>query len=163
MAWGWLMRVLRTGEAAIRLEAAGYGSEAPPLIRSALEHAIRLQWASEYGDKFVEVALIAQQKSFATMDAAQADGWRFDEDFSDALKKRAAEASDDYKSLSTLTALRHIVKENPDRLGSLYMAWLFDTQESHPSVLTSQPYYVVDDSGTNYTLLSEPRLPSQAP
>ena len=162
MAWGWLMRVVRTGQAAIELEARGYGPETAPLVRSALEHAMRLLWAAEYGDEFVEVALISQKKGYASLEEAQNDNWRFDPDFADALQKRAAEASDDYKSLATLTALRHIVQANPDRLGSLYMAWLFDTQESHPSVLTAQPYYQADESGTRYELLDKPRFASQA-
>jgi hypothetical protein len=42
LAWGWLQRTLRSGEAAIKLEKSGYGSESAPLLRSALEHAMRV-------------------------------------------------------------------------------------------------------------------------
>lgn len=162
IAWGWLMRVMRSGQAAIELEGRGFGPEAAPLVRSALEHAIRLLWAAEYGDEFVEITLLSQKKGLANMEAAQTDGWRFDPDFAEALQKRAAEASDDFTSLSTLTALKHIVDSNPDRLGGLYMAWLFDTQESHPSVFTAQHYYVADDSGHRYELFEKPRTASRA-
>lgn len=162
IAWGWLMRVVRSGQAVSELEGRGFGSESAPLVRAALEHAIRLLWAAEYGDEFVEVALIAQKKGYASLQEAQTVSWQFDPNFADALEERASEASDDYKSLATYTALRHIVDSSPARLGSLYMGWLFDTQESHPSVLTAQAYYQADESGMGYKLFEKPKFSTQA-
>lgn len=61
LAWGWLQRTLRSGEAAIKLEKSGYGSESAPLLRSALEHAMRLIWADAGEGKFVEIAMLAKK------------------------------------------------------------------------------------------------------
>ena len=160
IAWGWLLRTLRTGQAAINLESAGYGAEASPLVRASLEHAIRLQWAAEYGSEFVEVALIAQKNGYAKLQGAQTDNWKFSTELANALEDHAAEASDEYKSVGTLTTLRSIVNEYPDKLGSLYVAWLFDTQESHPSILTARHYFESDDLRGAYRLLEQSRFQS---
>ncbi|MCC3294798.1 DUF5677 domain-containing protein [Arthrobacter sp. zg-Y411] len=162
VAWGWLIRTLRTGEAVIAMEDRGYGSEASPLVRAALEHAIRLQWAAEYGDEFVEVALIAQKKSYTNLQKAQTENWRFSAELADSLQQHAAEASEDYASLSNLTALRAIVDANKERLGSLYMAWLMDTQESHPSLLTARHYFETYESHHGYKLHNQSRFKSAA-
>lgn len=42
IAWGWLMRTLRTAEAIRLLEQRGFGVECAPLRRSVVEHVIRL-------------------------------------------------------------------------------------------------------------------------
>lgn len=162
VAWGWLVRVARSGEAAIDMEKRGYGAEAAPLVRSALEHAIRLQWAAEYGDNFIEVALLAQKDGFEKLQAAQTDSWRFDAELANALQGHAAEASQDYLTLNNLTRLRAIVDSNQERLGNLYMAWLYDTQESHPSLMTARHYFQADDNRTTYSLLNESRFGSAA-
>lgn len=78
LAWGWLQRTRRTGEAAIKLEKSGYGSESAQLLRSALEHTMRLVWADAGEGKFVEVAMLAKKYTSERMLAAQHDGWRFD-------------------------------------------------------------------------------------
>ena len=57
LAWGWMVRVSRTGEAAMLLEEAGFSDEAAPLLRSMLEHSIRLRWGAAAGSDFVEAAL----------------------------------------------------------------------------------------------------------
>jgi hypothetical protein len=60
VAWGWLARTARSGQAAIHLENMGFGAETPPLTRSAIEHAIRLLWAADFGAGFLDVALLAK-------------------------------------------------------------------------------------------------------
>ena len=87
VAWGWLQRALRSGEAAIKLERAGYGSEAAPLLRASLEHAIRLVWANSVGDRFIEVAMLSKQDTSRLLKEAQENGWTFDPDI---VEKRSA-------------------------------------------------------------------------
>lgn len=154
------MRTLRTGEAAIAIEANGYGAEAAPLVRSALEHAIRLRWAAKHGDEFIEVALIAQKKGNTNLRGAQTEDWEFSPELANSLEEHSAEASDEYKSKSHLTALRTIVEADQDRLGSLYMAWLFDTQDSHPSLITARHYFEAAKSGEGYSLLTQSKFDS---
>lgn len=45
VAWGWLMRAKRTGQALLGLERLGFGAEAAPLVCAFVEHCARLLWA----------------------------------------------------------------------------------------------------------------------
>lgn len=141
VAWGWLMRLARTGEAAVELEKLGFGAETAPLTRSCLEHAIRLLWAADHGPEFVDVALLSQESGYQTMLNSQTPGWTFDPNLAHALEEHIEEANEIDRSLSTLSRLRHIVDLDVDRRGQLYMAWLFDTQESHPSLASARAYF----------------------
>jgi hypothetical protein len=138
LAWGWLQRTLRNGEAAIKLEKSGYGSESAPLLRSALEHAMRLVWADAGEGKFVEIAMLAKKKTSKKMLDAQHDGWRFDSAMADQLQQYADAATDEFKSMETFTHLKNAIDDSPeeikDRLKSMYLAWLVYTPASHPSI-----------------------------
>ncbi|GAB3854618.1 hypothetical protein GCM10028801_09040 [Nocardioides maradonensis] len=48
--YGWTNRVMRTGEAVLRMDADGFAAEASPLLRSKLEHVIALNWIKEQPD-----------------------------------------------------------------------------------------------------------------
>lgn len=161
LAWGWLQRALRNGEAAIKLEKSGYGSEAAPLLRSALEHAMRLVWADAGEGTFVEVAMLAKKKTSKKILDAQHDGWRFDAALAEQLQQYADASTDDYKSMETYTHLKNAIDKSPEdvrrQLKSMYLAWLVYTAVSHPSIDSSEPY-IYKEPGSNYVaLLSEPR------
>jgi hypothetical protein len=156
LAWGWLQRTLRNGEAAIKLEKSGYGSESAPLLRSALEHAMRLVWADEGVGKFVEVAMLAKKTTSKRMLEAQHDGWRFDVAMADQLKQYADTPTDDFKNMGELAGLKHAIDKSPDeikdRLKSMYLAWLAYTASSHPSIDSAEPY-IDRKPGSNYMAL----------
>lgn len=161
LAWGWLQRTLRNGEAAIKLEKSGYGSEAAPLLRSALEHAMRLIWADAGEETFVEVAMLAKKTTSKKILDAQHDGWRFDATVAEKLQQYADASTDDYRSMETYTHLKNAIDNSPEdvrrQLKSMYMAWLVYTATSHPSIDSSEPY-IHKKHGSNYmALLSEPR------
>lgn len=161
LAWGWLQRTLRNGEAAIKLEKSGYGSESAPLRRSALEHAMRLVWVDSGEGKFVEVAMLAKKSTSKKMLAAQHDGWRFDVLMADQLQQYADTPTDDIRDLEELTRLKHAIDKSPDeikdRLKSMYLAWLAYTAASHPTIDSAEPY-IHRQPGSNYvSLLSVPR------
>jgi hypothetical protein len=159
VAWGWLLRITRSGQAAIHLENIGFGAETPPLTRSAIEHAIRLLWAAEFGDGFVDVALLAKEQGLRKILAAQTALWSFDKELADAMEQHILEAASADKSLGHLAHLRQIVDQNPEERGPLYMGWLIDTQDSHPSLASAQPYYtVVAGDNTRVQLEWEPRF-----
>ncbi|WP_147109450.1 DUF5677 domain-containing protein [Nesterenkonia populi] len=154
VAWGWLQRALRSGEAAIKLEKAGYASEAAPLLRSSLEHAIRLVWANSVGDRFIEVAMLSKQDTSDKLIKAQKNGWKFDPDIVEKLESYINGVSDESKKLGTLTRLKHAVEGTAEDTGSLYMAWLAYTALSHPTFETANPYIHMRDDGHHMALLS---------
>lgn len=157
VAWGWLQRALRSGEAAIKLEKAGYGSEAAPLVRSSLEHAIRLVWAKSYGDRFIEVAMLSKAQTSRFVREAQKNGWEFDRDTAEKLESYINEVSGESKELRTLTRLKHIVDQSVDETGHLYMAWLAYTALTHPTFETAEPYVSAWADGYTMALRSEPK------
>lgn len=144
IAWGWLQRTVRSGEAAIKLEKSGYGSEAAPLLRSALEHAMRLIWADSGEGGFVEVAMLAKKETSRKMLAAQHDGWRFDATMARQLQQYADTSTEDFKNEGSATGLKNAIDKSPeeikDRLKSMYLAWLAYTSYSHPTIDTAEPY-----------------------
>jgi hypothetical protein len=165
LAWGWLQRTLRNGEAAIKLEKNGYGSESAPLLRSALEHAMRLVWADAGEGKFVEMAMLAKKNTSKKMLAAQHDGWRFDAAMVDQLQQYADAATDDFKSVETNTHLKNAMENSPveikDRLKSMYLAWLTYTAASHPSIDSAEPY-IDKTPGSQYMALLSVARPRPA-
>ncbi len=156
LAWGWLQRTLRNGEAAIKLEKIGYGSESTPLLRSALEHAMRLVWADAGEWKFVEVAMLAKKNTSKKMLEAQHDGWRFDAAMADQLQQYANATTDDFKSVGTNAHLKNAMDNSPaeikGRLKSMYVAWLAYTATSHPSIDSAEPY-IDKKPGSEYMAL----------
>ncbi|MDI2036823.1 hypothetical protein PJL15_03961 [Paenarthrobacter nitroguajacolicus] len=161
LAWGWLQRTLRSGEAAIKLEKSGYGSEAAPLLRSALEHSIRLVWADSGEGQFVEIAMLAKKDTSKRMLAVQHEGWRFDEAMTDHLKQHVDTDTDEFKDLADLKHLKHVIDKSPEeiraRLKSMYLAWLAYTAASHPSIDSAEPYIDRKPRSSYMALLSTSR------
>ncbi|HEX9228519.1 MAG TPA: DUF5677 domain-containing protein [Arthrobacter sp.] len=156
LSWGWLIRLLRTGQAAIDLETGGYGEEASPLVRSALEHAIRLYWVAQVGAGAVEVALRERSMSINRMRESQSEGWSYTDEEIAALEELQAESSTDFRSLDTFRNLRNFVLAHPEQLKPAYQAWLLETQRSHPTLTSARPYYTLDHIRDGYVLDHEP-------
>ena len=160
MAWGWLQRTIRSGEAAIKMEKSGYGVEAAPLLRSSLEHAIRLLWADSIGDQFIDIAMMAKQSTSTKLVEAQKHGWKFEPEIAAKLEHYAEDLGGEAKTLGYLSGLKHAVHSTPATLeetGSLYMAWLHYTLESHPSIDSAEPYIARIAGGNNIALLPAAR------
>jgi hypothetical protein len=163
VAWGWLIRLKRTGEAVFELEKAGYGVEASPLVRSVVEHAIRLPWAADLGlQEFVEVLIRMRRWSLQnTLDAADA-GWPLTEDQIKQIRDLQDEAGGDFIGLDQFSHIAKVVKGDPGQFAQLYQVWLSETQETHPSLQSSANYREQSDDGLAWTLYVEPRT-SQRP
>ncbi|MEE2571085.1 hypothetical protein V1638_17070 [Pseudarthrobacter sp. J64] len=155
LAWGWLVRVSRTGEAALRLEAAGYSEEAAPLIRSMLEHAIRLRWAQAAGAEFVEVALRMRSKSLEKIIEAQRGGWQHSPELVEKMEAAMQEQDEGLASSNHLQALKHVVDTDLDKFGFMYQQWLLETQVSHPTFLSASPYYAYEQR-TGFDFYQQP-------
>lgn len=158
VAWGWLMRLKRTGEAVFELEKAGYGAEAPPLVRSVVEHAVRLPWAADLGrQEFVEILIRMRRWSLQnTLDAAEA-GWPLTEDQIRQIRDLQDEAGLDFISLDRLAHITNVAKADPGQFAQLYQVWLSETQETHPSLQSSANYRQQSDDDLTWTLHVEPK------
>lgn len=140
VGWGWLVRIIRTGQAAVLLEKQGFGAETAPMMRSILEHTIRLVYASKVGFEAIEVGLRERAQSIVRLRRAQESGWHLGDDFLDQLSRAEKEASEEFRHLDNFAHLAQVVKLYPG-LGKFYMAWLLETQASHPTLASSQPYF----------------------
>ncbi|WP_284990465.1 hypothetical protein [Arthrobacter sp. efr-133-TYG-120] len=156
LSWGWLIRLLRTGEAAMQLEAAGYGEEASPLVRSILEHAMRLYWVAQEGGGVVEVALRQRSESITKMRESQSGAWTYTDEEIAALEALQLQSSKESSSLDTQIHIRNFVDKHPAKLMPVYQAWLLETQRSHPTLSSARPYYTIEDIEAGYILDHEP-------
>lgn len=158
VAWGWLIRLKRTGEAALQLEKSGYGTEAAPLVRSVVEHAIRLPWAADLGrHEFVEILIRMRRWSMErTIEAAKA-GWPLSDDQRLQIRDLQDEAAEDFKHLDKFMQLTEVVKDDPEQFAGLYQLWLMETQEAHPSLISSASYREQSEDGLTWTLHAEPK------
>ena len=151
IAWGWLVRVIRTGEAAIQLERSGYADEAAPLMRSIIEHTIRLAYAADAGVEVFEIALRERTRSLERLKKAQSPGWSLTAEQLSEIGEMQAEASDEFRHLDSLAHLTNVVARYPS-FKQLYMAWILETQVCHPTLVSAQSYFERDDESRDYGL-----------
>ncbi|WP_461165317.1 DUF5677 domain-containing protein [Arthrobacter sp. R4-81] len=151
VAWGWLVRVIRTGESVILLDRSGFHPESAPLMRSIIEHTIRLAYAADVGFEAIEVGLRERWKSLDRLKKAQSIGWALPPEQLTEIDWMQSEASEEYKHLDSLTHLAHVVKRQP-ALGQLYMAWLLETQLSHPTLISAQSYFEREEGSLSFGL-----------
>lgn len=151
IAWGWMVRTSRTGEAALNLEQQGFSEEAAPLIRTMLEHTIRLRWAVTSGPQFVEVLARMRAKSFDLLTRSQFGG-DLGADLVAQLEEAASSHDEAFRHLDVERQLLAIVKKDPESLGRLYQAWLVETQFCHPTMTSAEAYISSSDSGVTKLL-----------
>lgn len=153
VAWGWLTRVKRSCSAVFMLEEASYEAESRPLTRSVIEHTIRLRWAADLElHVFVEVLLRIQRWSLdKTLEAAK-NGWPLSPELRQAINESQAEASEDFKYLDTYHHLANVVATNPKEFSGLYQYWLLETQYSHPTLSSAEPYFFPGPESLGWTL-----------
>jgi hypothetical protein len=158
VAWGWLMRMKRTSSAVLLLEGANYGVESRPLVRSVIEHAIRLGWgASLEPHVFVEALLRMQKWSLEkTLEAAE-KGWPLSSGQVRNVEESIAEASDEFKYLDTFKALANVVATNPREFAGIYQHWLLETQVSHPTMSSAAAYLSANADGLGTSLHHDAR------
>lgn len=161
IAWGWLQRTIRNGEAAIELERIGYGVEAGPLLRSALEHAMRLIWAGSGEGPFVEVAMLTKKETSRKILQALPEGRPFDEVLVEQLKQFSEFITDEFSGLGIHGHLKGAIDkssmETKERLKSMYLLWLAYTPTCHPSIDSAEPYIEKRPESHDIVLLSAAR------
>ncbi|MCC3278162.1 hypothetical protein LJ754_03175 [Arthrobacter sp. zg-Y40] len=161
LSWGWLVRMIRSAEAALLLQQNGFRQEAAPLERTALEHSMRLHWAITARTTAFEIALRTRSASIHRMKKAQSDSWSFTDEQLATMDAEVDEASQDFQSLDNLQHLKHVVDQDP-ALKASYMAWLKLSQLSHPTIESARPYYEKMSSDPGYELHMEPLHPADS-
>jgi hypothetical protein len=142
VAHGLYCRIARTCQATLLLVDAGLGSEAAPLRRSALEHALTLAWVVDEGRPATDVLLRAHQARMRSVKQKLDDRWSVKpEDFEKLLSVEVPSAGRDH-----LVSFGNLAKQF-DASNDLLAAWLADTGESHPSHMTASAYWHSDSSG----------------
>ena len=74
--YGWTNRVMRSGQAVLRMDAAGFASEASPLLRSMFEQVMALHWIKEQPSDAFQSLWRAWQKEVSKFQEAEAAGWK---------------------------------------------------------------------------------------
>lgn len=154
----WMVRVLRTGEAALVLHEQGFDAETPPLTRSLIEHAVALFWLEAERGAAYQSLTRKQAASARRMEEAQKHGWELDEATLTGIKEIVATETDEgIERLDTLWATAHQAQKYG--LGSLYQAWLVETGYCHPRIDSARPYVdaVENEEGGSIHLLHEPK------
>jgi hypothetical protein len=155
IAWGWLMRTLRTAEAIRLLEHRGFGVECAPLRRSVVEHVIRLHWATTVDTRrFVEAALNKRKHSLGNITLAAEAGTPLPDGALDIIELLKSEADPGSDSVS-FKDLKSLMNDIPD-YQILFQIWLTDTQESHATLTSSEAYVEFDPDGPGLHLHMEP-------
>ncbi|MDQ0212567.1 DUF5677 domain-containing protein [Arthrobacter bambusae] len=160
VAWGCTARTLRSGEAAIRLAAAGLSEEASPLLRSAIEHSMFLWWLQAERGKVIEVLKRSQKESMQKLLKAQSIGWAFDASTPAIIQQRMDDATEQHKTLDFLSRTANLARQYPADLGTLFQAWLYDTQTAHATLQSASAYYRLipagQPNGPGFKLLQDP-------
>lgn len=157
IAWGWLMRVLRTAEATRILETDGYAVECAPMRRSLVEHVIRLHWATTVDTRtFVEAALNKRKHSLEYIKRAAKSGTPLSDGALNLVELLQSETDPENEKIS-FKDLTSLMKDVPD-YQILYQIWLTETQESHATITSSASYVdFTDEPATHLHMEPSPR------
>ncbi len=141
VAFGWMARLVRTGEAVLLLGDNGYREESAPLVRSMIEHCIGLSWLVDQRGPAFQVLLRMRAESLRRFQAAQESGWTLEGPEAQELLQRAidVETDDETRFLDRFAAVR--TQAAHYGLGSFYQGWLIESSSSHASLDSAQPYY----------------------
>ena len=160
--YGWTNRVMRTGEAVLRMDADGFAAEASPLLRSMLEHVIALHWIKEQPDDAFQSLWRAWQKEASKFQEAEAADWELDDEVVALIGALlAVETDESSKRVDNLLNTRHRAEKYG--LGILYRSWLIETWTSHATYLSAKAYYEVEDEGPFAFFESSPTPPPDLP
>ena len=140
LAHGWLMRTIRSTQAALILSELGYRVEAAPLRRTAMDHMTALLWLASEGDAVanVVVRLNANQATRRLQEVDKADWKHVPRDsFYEAISDGERVGRDDIELDEHIS----FVNRNEKYGSSQYMpVWVTESQHSHPCWTSAEPY-----------------------
>jgi Family of unknown function (DUF5677) len=139
-ALGWMIRAARTAEGVVLLHRHDLGSEAAPLARSVMEHAMKLYWLVHRRESAVDTLTYDHQRYQALLKKSMDEGgWDLDGIGADLPSHEdlvRPEHWTEFRSFeSVLTAI--------DR-ESLYAAYRLESAFSHATYLSGAAYWNYD-------------------
>ncbi|HTC70659.1 MAG TPA: DUF5677 domain-containing protein [Acidothermaceae bacterium] len=135
-AHGFYCRVARTCEAALLLIDADLTSEATPLRRAALEHALALAWVIDEPAGAPAALLRAHQNRMKSIEKLIDGSW----DVTSADFARLFDVEVQSTGQDHLVQYGQLIKRYKDG-DDLLVAWLTETGDSHPSHTTASAYW----------------------
>ena len=160
--YGWTNRVMRSGQAVLRMDADGFAAEASPLLRSMFEHVMALHWIREQPSDAFQSTWRAWQKEVSKFQEAEAADWELTDEvvalIDDLLTVETDESS---RRVDNLLSTRHRAEKYG--LGILYRSWLVETWTSHATYASAKAYYEVNDEGPFALFESSPLPPPDLP
>lgn len=135
-AHGFYCRVARTCEAVLLLIDAGLTSEATPLRRAALEHALALAWVIDEPASAPAALMRVHQNRMRSIEKLIDSSW----DLTSADFAKLFELDVENTGQDHLAQYGQLIKRYQDADG-LLAAWLTETGDSHPSHTTAAAYW----------------------
>ena len=157
VACGWIARVVRTGEAAIRESRNGYAIEVAPMVRSMIEHAIGLWWIADQRGIAYQALVRARSSRLKKFQEAQDKGWALEGDELQQLLQDAIDLETDDETRPFDRFLHVVTQAVEYDLVAFYQAWLIESGMSHASIDSARPYFDVDESTLTAELLPTPQ------
>ena len=157
MMYGWMARIMRTGEAVLGMSQSGFNAEVAPLLRAMIEHAIGLRWVADQRGAAFQVLIRRHSQSMQKLMDAQATGWVIEGEVAQTLLQQAIdiETDEETRTYDHLGAVAH--QAIAYGLGDLYQAWLLETLTSHATIASAHPYYSFDSITNTVQLHTVPR------
>lgn len=160
--YGWTNRVMRSGEAVLRMDADGFAAEASPLLRSMFEHVMALHWIKEQPSDAFQSLWRAWQREASKFQEAEAADWELTDEvvalIDDLLTVETDESS---RRVDNLLSTRPRAEKYG--LGILYRSWLIETWTSHATYASAKAYYEVKDEGPFALFETSPLPPPDLP
>lgn len=142
-AVGWYIGISRSLGAVLLLGRSGFGAECSPMLRYAIEHLVAIEWLGIKGDEAFSTLTLAHKKWAETLEKAlvKTEGWELltSEIFEETAAIEVSTAHADAKIKSKFD-----VAEQFD----LYVSYLSETANSHPTLLTASDYLKDDGQGS---------------
>lgn len=145
MGVAWLIRAVRTAEAAAILYERGFSSEAAPLVRSVIQHTAALAWLVEKKHEAVDaIVYFHRQHQRRLLDSAFKAEWdlEIDEDLESFLAELDEKKPPE---LVTLANFQEMCRQAG--LGVWYASFRVESALSHPTYLSGSIYWRENGSG----------------
>lgn len=147
VAWGWWVRLVRSGQAVAVLGKAGLPHESSPIARSIVEHTMLLGWLVDSGPTAVsaleEERSVNASKLLRSIEAAREDGWEAPDG---VVAPTLPAKGDEHPLLDEIGSFERLCK----LFGSpgIYVVYRVLSDYVHPSLNSSEQYLHANPDGS---------------
>lgn len=159
MELGWGVRLCRTSEAVVTLHRARHDSEAAPLVRSVMEHALKLRWLAARGDEALEAIEFGHRRYQRLLrESIEKGSWELTDVDDDDLPPSDLDMEQPIERAAFDNVEQLVQKYGGDP--SWYATYRFESSTSHASYLSAAAYFDDSKLGTpGYGIAWEPTVP----